>query len=477
MDLSSIIKLIALNFIIAIVYFIFGATGLQLGVLSGYSTAIFPAAGVAFVAIFTGGSKLLPAVWLGSASINVWMSSKFGGIGVQDVVVATSVGIASSLQAWVAVVLVKSFCKPDSEKLVNISGSLWFLLLTGPIACLTAASWAGATLLTANIVPLTEIFSHWLYWWLGDTLGVILFTPLLLMAINYRKPWWSQRIKNIVPSILTAITITLLTFFYVSDNEKKHITNQLKETASPITESIKSNLNAYQKLVGSIGNLVKVNPTLEYSLFDHFTESIIDNHPELFALSWNPRVLSSDRAQFEAYISQQMGMPNIRITQRNQLNQLVPIKEERSSYVPVAYISPLSSNFKAIGYDISSNSVRLNALNLANTTGKVAMTAPIQLVQDTDTRTGILLLTPVMLNNPSDSADGYAVGVLHLDTIWQQIFNTQLAEGLSLILEDIDPGTSNTRLFHSDKTTSFQDFEYSWVDDIYFGGRHSLPLS
>jgi len=424
MDLSSIIKLIALNFIIAIVYFIFGATGLQLGVLSGYSTAIFPAAAVAFVAIFTGGSRLLPAVWIGSASINIWMSSKFGDIDLQDIVVATSVGIASSLQAWVAVVLVKYFCKPDSEKLINIRGSLRFLLLTGPIACLTAASWAGATLLIADVIPSTEFFSHWLYWWLGDTLGVILFTPLLLIAINYRKPWWSHRIKNIVPPILTALIITLLTFFYVAENEKAHITNQLKETASPITESIKSNLNAYQKLVGSIGNFVKVNPSLEYSLFDHFTESILANHPELSALSWNPRISPSERAQFEAYISQQMGVSNIRITQRDQLNQLVPVKEERSSYVPIAYISPLGSNIKAIGYDISSNPVRLNALNLANTTGKAAITAPIQLVQDTDMRMGILLMIPVMPNNPADSADGYAVGVFHLDTIWQRIFNT-----------------------------------------------------
>jgi len=472
MNLSSIIKLIALNFIIAIIYFIFGATGLQLGVLSGYSTAIFPAAGVAFVAIFTGGSKLLPAVWLGSASINVWMSSKFGDIGVQNIVVAASIGISSSLQALVAVVLTKRFCKSGSEKLLNTSNSLWFLLLAGPMACLIAASWACATLLTADIIPSTEFVSHWLHWWLGDTLGVILFTPLLLMVLNYRKPWWSQRIKNIILPVLTALTITLLTFFYVADNEKAHITNQLKEIASPITESIKSNLYAYQELVGSIGNLVKINPSLEYSLFEHFTESIIDNHPELSALSWNPRISSSDRSQFEAYISQQMGMSNIRITQRDQLNQLVPVKEERSSYVPIAYISPLGSNIKAIGYDISSNPVRLNALNLANTTGKVAITAPIQLVQDTDTRMGILLLTPVMLNNPSDSADGYAVGVFHLDTIWQRIFNKQLTEGLSLILEDIDPSTSNTILFHSDKITTFQDFEYSLVDDIYFGGRH-----
>jgi len=166
-----------------------------------------------------------------------------------------------------------------------------------------------------------------------------------------------------------------------------------------------------------------------------------------------------------------MGMPNIRITQRGHLNQLVPAKE-RNSYVPVAYISPLSSNRKAIGYDISSNPVRLKTLNLANTTGKVAITAPIQLIQDTDMRMGILLVTPVISDSPSGSPDGYAVGVFHLDTIWQQVFSTQLPEGLSLVLEDINSNTSNTTLFHSAKTTTFQDFEYSSVDNIYFGGRN-----
>jgi len=470
MDLSSIIKLIALNLLIAIIYFTLGAAGLQLGILSGYSTAIFPAAGVAFVAIFSGGLRLLPAVWLGSASINVWMSSKFGVIDGQDIVVATSIGIASSLQAWVAVVLVKHFCKPGSEKLLNVRGSLWLLLLAGPVTCLTAASWAGATLLTANIIPSTELVSHWLHWWLGDTLGVILFTPLLLMALNYRKPWWSQRIKNIVAPILTTLMITLLIFFYVANNEKKHITNQLKETANPIVESIKSKLNTYQESVVSIGNLVKVNPKLEYPLFEQFAQSILANHPELSSLNLSPRIVSSDRVQFEATISQQMGIPNFHITQRNKLNQLIPAKE-RNSYVPITYISPLNSNRKAIGYDNLSNPERLNTLNLVNTTGRPAISSPIQLVQDTESRLGLLLIAPIIPDRTSGSSTAYAVGVFYLDTILQKIISPQLPEGLSLRLQDIDSSSKNTTFFISDRSTTFQDFEYSWVEDIYFGGR------
>jgi len=470
MNLSSTIKLITLNFIIAIIYFIFGASGLQLGVLSGYSTAIFPAAGVAFVAIFSGGSKLLPAVWLGSASINAWMSSKFGVIDGQDIVVAVSVGIASSIQAWVAVALVKRFCKPGAEKLLNTSDSLHFLLLAGPIACLTAASWAGATLLTANIIPSTEFVPHWLHWWLGDTLGVILFTPLLLMALNYRKPWWSQRIKSIVPPVLSALIITLLIFFYVANNEKKHITNQLKETANPIVESIKSKLNTYQESVVSIGNFVKVNPKLEYPLFEQFAQSILANHLELSSLNLSPRIISSDRAQFEATISQQMDIPNFHITQHNKLNQLIPAKE-RNSYVPITYISPLSSNLKAIGYDNLSNPERLNTINRVNATGRPAISAPIQLVQDTESRLGLLLIAPIIPDRASGSSTGYAVGVFYLDTILQKIISPQLPEGLSLRLQDIDSSNKNTTFFISDRTTTFQDFEYSWVEDIYFGGR------
>ncbi|NOR81777.1 MAG: EAL domain-containing protein [Methyloprofundus sp.] len=471
MHSNSEIKFITSNLIVALIYLICGMAGQKLGVLSGYVTAVYPATGVAFVALLSGGVRLLPSIFIGSASFNLWVTDSFGDPGLQSLVTASSIGIAACLQAWIAVFLVNNFSHPGSKKLLNTTDILWFLLLAGPIACLAAASLGSATLLLANMVSSAELMSAWFYWWIGDTLGVILFAPLLLMALHYHKPWWSQRIKSIVPPVLTTLMITLLVFFYVSNDEKTHINNQLKDAASSITGNIKLKLNSYQELVGSIGNLIKLNPKLRYTEFDHFTQSILTNHPELVALSWNPRISSANRQRFEADISQQMSMSNFHITQRDKLNELMPA-EERSSYVPVAYISPLITNRTALGYDISSNPGRLTTLNLANTTGQVAITAPIQLVQDIDTKIGILLVSPVTLGRRSGLPDGYAVGVFHIDAMWQKISGNQLPAGLSLTLEDIGPSTINTTLFHSDKIMTPQVSEYSWANDIHFGGRN-----
>ncbi len=47
-------------------YLLLGIAGLKLALPPGYSSVIFPAAGLAFIVILTGGIRFLPSIWLGS---------------------------------------------------------------------------------------------------------------------------------------------------------------------------------------------------------------------------------------------------------------------------------------------------------------------------------------------------------------------------------------------------------------------------
>ena len=470
MQLSSATKFIASNLIIAAIYFAFGIAGLELGVTSVYATAVYPAAGVAFVAIFLGGIRLLPSVWLGSASINLWVASSLGDIGLFNLMVASMIATGSSLQAWVAVVLINRIAKPNSQRLISSMDIFWVLLLAGPVSCLIAASWGGATLLATNIISLSELGPQWLFWWIGDTTGVVLFTPLFLMALHHRKRWWSQRIKKILPPTLTALIATLLIFFYVSHNEEEQIKHQLERTAAPITDRIKLKLSAYEELVGSVSNLIKVNPNLSYADFETFTLATFAKHPELSALSWNPIVSAHERKAFEENISQQFALTNFHITHREQSGRQV-ISEYKKSYVPVAYISPLSSNRAAIGYDISSNPQRLHTLNVASATGKPAVTAPIRLVQELEESTAVLLIIPVNVDVNSKQPLGYAVGVFRIENILHHIFNGELPDGLEASFIDTTATNAYKTLYHSPKIIDANSSDYAWTSDLVFGGR------
>src|SRR5579863_1055875 len=85
--------------LIASGYVVIGRLGLLLAVPPGYATAIFPPAGLAIGAMFMLGAPSLPAAFLGSLVLNLWIGA---GTGQRPVAVACSaliIAAASTVQA------------------------------------------------------------------------------------------------------------------------------------------------------------------------------------------------------------------------------------------------------------------------------------------------------------------------------------------------------------------------------------------
>src|ERR1700739_381348 len=60
---------------LTLVYVIAGRLGLLLAVPPGYATAIFPSAGIAIAAAVIGGQGALPATYVGSLVLNMWIGA------------------------------------------------------------------------------------------------------------------------------------------------------------------------------------------------------------------------------------------------------------------------------------------------------------------------------------------------------------------------------------------------------------------
>lgn len=82
----------------------------------GYSSVIFPAAGLAFIVVLTGGIRFLPVIWLGSFLLNVWMAFPSSTLDLTTLGVAVLLGIGASLQAWATAYLIETYT-------IEISGS------------------------------------------------------------------------------------------------------------------------------------------------------------------------------------------------------------------------------------------------------------------------------------------------------------------------------------------------------------------
>jgi integral membrane sensor domain MASE1 len=137
-------------------YIITGRLGLFLAVPPGYATAVFLPAGIAITAMFMAGAATLPATFLGSLLLNVWIGYSLAHhFDTTSVSVALIIALASALQAALGgAVLRKTIGYP--APLDNPRDLLLFLLLS-PIFCLTRASCSLGGMLALGAVQREEL--------------------------------------------------------------------------------------------------------------------------------------------------------------------------------------------------------------------------------------------------------------------------------------------------------------------------------
>ena len=157
-----------------------GRLGLLLAAPPGYATAVFVPAGIAVTATFVVGAAALPGTFLGSFLLNLWIGYLIAGrLNLTQIAAALVIAAGSMMQAAIGgTALRRTIGYPAPFD--NPSDILVFLLLA-PIFCLTSATISLGGLWALGAVELQDLPMNWATWWLGDTLGVLVALPLMLI--------------------------------------------------------------------------------------------------------------------------------------------------------------------------------------------------------------------------------------------------------------------------------------------------------
>jgi len=142
---------------------------------------IYPAAGLALAGLMMGGMRLWPGLFVGAvvdghlAGFPVWMTV-YEGVGK----------VASALAgAW----LLRRKAGFD-RNLTQPGDYIWLAVLGGVGACLSAFTGSTAVMLNAHL-NLAETLSLAFSWWQGDTLGIVLAAPVMLVWRRLPQGWFA----------------------------------------------------------------------------------------------------------------------------------------------------------------------------------------------------------------------------------------------------------------------------------------------
>ncbi len=383
---------------LAFAYFVTGKIGTFLAIPPGYATAIWPPSGIALAGILLYGYRVWPGILLGSLLVNfstTWdIRSSFDIFISITIVLAISTGAA--LQAIVGAYLLRRFAGfPNS--LGNEKEVFSFMLFGGILSSLVNSTLSVTTLVLSNRIPITNFLTNWGTWWVGDVIGVFIFTPLVLIWTLRPSSDWVNRRKAISLAVVTTFLLTTALVFYASQKESEQLKFEFVKETTSFKVTLEKSILMYLDTLRSLESFYLASNSVEREEFDVFVANSLNSLPGIQALEWSPIITSSKRDSFEKNMRKN-GFPNFQITERDSYKNILRANE-RPEFVPVTFVKPYEGNETALGFDLFSDSIRREALDRARDTGEIAGTARITLVQDKGNQFGILAFLPLYKKN------------------------------------------------------------------------------
>lgn len=167
---------------LAATYVLTAKIGLLVALPPGYSTTIWPPSGIALAALLIRGYSLWPGVFLGAFFTNIWLSLESGNAPMLvSAGVASAIAAGSTLQALLGAFVVFRFIGP-SEQLYEKSSSVFRFVAFEVLVCLVASTIGTSSLVMAGLAAKSAYSQIWWTWWVGDLVGVLVFTPLVMAS-------------------------------------------------------------------------------------------------------------------------------------------------------------------------------------------------------------------------------------------------------------------------------------------------------
>lgn len=361
-------------------------------------------AGIALVGCYIWWLRFIPAVFIASFAFNysVHPITSFNqiliGHGPELMLIATG----ASLQALVGSALLR-YWLGDPLALASNKKVIYFIVVVGILVNLISANIGVFALNTFN--PEYSQENYWvnlIYWWLGDSLGVLLAAPILLGLINI-DTLGSQQKKSRVLILSSAsflfFSILILTKFFIdfsNETEEKSIAREIRSIENGLYRELNKSMAQLQNLASFIQN----SENISRITFSNFANELMEGQTTISGMSWNPIIKQEEKQKNEESLEKIYG--------RKVVIRGEPLKKS-DPIVYVKLIVPEKSNQKALGFNVYSNEKRKATLLAAEFSFQPKATPIIQLVQSETNAPAYLMFFPVF--NGSRELKGYATGV------------------------------------------------------------------
>ncbi|MCP5326090.1 MAG: CHASE domain-containing protein [Oceanospirillaceae bacterium] len=431
--------------IAAVAYFLAGLAGTQFAIPPGFASAVWPASGIALTCVLLMPGSSLLGVGLGSVAVNLWISRAYLlSDGAWSLLMPAAIGCGAMLQAFCGRWLLNKVMQPP-YLIMSARDVLQFLIYAGIFSSTISCSVGTGILYLSNVIRSDAVAFSWLTWWIGDAIGIMIFTPILLLLFN-RQQQFSRKMR-VIPLLLLSFCMISAIFFLAKDNTTKKINSEFEYQSNAIATNLQIHLRDAMHQVDMLSALFQASNDVTRDEFIQFSSKLMAFQNGLSAVEWIPKVTANER-EFYEFHAHKDGIDNFSFRQKNTYGELIP-SLQKEVYFPVYYAYPLLNSEKVIGFDLYSEEVRKAVIEKTINTGLAACSAPITLVQSNNQK-AFLYLAPIMIQPNKTGIDnirGYSLGVMKINDIIEYALPKVYAEKIDIEISDISSPAEKSLLF------------------------------
>lgn len=437
--------------LLALLIFCGGWLGMMMVVPPGYASPLWPPAGISLAGLLLMGHACWPGILLGAIANQLYAAFLFSGqFNLISLASSLLIAFGSTLQGLLGFWLSRKWVGNGVPNLDSPRQILTFSLLTGPLSCVLAPSIGMLALVGFDLLPLSEAGVSWFNWWIGDTLGVLLLTPLAFCYFAQPRKFWRLRLTSVSLPLALTLTGIAITFVVVYDAEKIRTQMEFDNRAAGISRLLIDSSERIVDRTRSLAEFFNFSGPISRQVFADLAQSILSQHPEIQALEWLPKLEHPQLAEFERQVRAE-GFSDFQVHERNENNQLRPV-QFRDRYFPILYLEPLAQFPSLLGFDAASHDESWQSKQKAIDSRQISASQPLKLLAESGGQAGLLISVPVFDLSGDKSASNRLLGFISALIVPNRIIDGTLEgidlSGLHFKLQDLDAPPQDAELFN-----------------------------
>ncbi len=436
----------------ALCYALAGIAALPLAIPPGYSTPLYPAAGVAIAAVLLFGRRMLPAVLIGSTGVNLWLALQRNPFRPEMLAVPLAIAAGATLQALVGAMLVKRFVQQPLT--LSEPRDIGAFLLASVVSCVVSPCVANLALWLAGTVPTADLPFSLATWWIGDLLGVLIAAPILLTLLGRPRDAWAPRRLSVGFTLALVTLLLALGIRQVVQWNAERVQTAFDHDAANAVQALTAQLREPLAALEALNGVFVASHTVTAEEMRLATRAWLVPG-RLQAMTWTERVQRADLPAFEAGVRAEPGMQGFKVFDRTDANGPADDKPgwPGDDMMAVRYIEPRAGNVGAIGVNTMSIPATRRAIERSRDSGQPAASAGFRLTQQAagENQLGVVIYQAVYDPKTPEPAQraaamrGTVSVVLRMDDQLKALA-AELPPYLALCLLDVSPGAPTQRL-------------------------------